>query len=143
VIGGGSLIVDLIGEEIPDLGANFYLTFDQPDLQQVAVQVATTKHETPIQRFRRKRKERTEANKTELARIVEAKEKKVRELRELKGGLAVMSEISGAGESQVLLVQQYLERADSLDRCRWCLKRLKTQSIFLESFSGEGWISRD
>jgi len=145
VIGGSRIIVDLIGEEIPDLGVNFYVTFEQPDLQQVAIQnyPATNKPETPIQRFRRKRKEKTEANKTELARVSEAKEKKVTQLRELKGGLAVMSEISGAGGSQVLLVQQYLDRADSLDRWRWCLKRRKTQSMFLESFSAERWISRD
>ena len=114
VIGGSGLTESLPVEEIVE----FFVTFQQSDLEQGPAHNSsvTIKQENSVQRFRRKRKEKTEANKRELASLDDAKEEMVLQLRELKGELKIMSELSGAGLSHVLQVQQYLDMATGLDR---------------------------
>ena len=114
MIGGSGLTESLPVEEILE----FFVTLEQSDLEQGQAQNSslTIKQENSVQRFRRKRKEKTEANKKELARLDDAKEEMVLQLRELKGELKIMSELSGAGLSHVLQVQQYIDLSTGLDR---------------------------
>ena len=114
-------------EEKLDLVDVVYYTLELPPTPPTT-SITTTNHpptppsspdvsgETAIQKHRRRKKEKLEKFQVELVKLDETEEEMIKEMRELKGGIQMFAEITKTGEGNLLLVQDYIDKAVSVER---------------------------